>query len=262
MSAHQRPTYRDGNSTADRALTILQMFSANRTRVSATDVADHLGVSRSTAYRYLQTLVGSSFLTEDVAGGFRLGSKVMELAGIARRSHGLSEMVLPAMRKLADRLHETVLLTKRIGTAIVCLEREEWTGRNIRLSYERGSQLSYNAGASALILLAWLPEPEVRHLLSSRSLPAYSATTLTEPDAIVQRLAQIRLDGYAVGRGEVDADAMGIAAPVFAPDGAVDAAISVVMLQARADDTHLTEIVKTVVATARALSEELSLYSA
>lgn len=262
MAATQRPSYREGNSTADRTLTVLQMFSTNRARVSAADVADHLGVSRSTAYRYLQTLVGSTFLTEDLAGGFRLGPKVMELAGIARRSHGLTDMAGPVMRDLVARFQETVLLTKRIGSAIVCLEREEWTGRYIRLSYERGSQLTYNAGASALVLLAWTSEPEVRELLASQPQPVYTPATLTDPDAILERLSQIRADGYAVGRGEVDANAMGIAAPVFAADGTVEAAVSVVMLQAGAEEAHVSEIVTALVAATRALSDELALYSA
>lgn len=262
MASTRRPSYRDGNSTADRALTVLQLFSYAHTRISATEVADHLGSSRTTAYRYLQTLVGAGFLAEDAASGFRLGPRVMELAAVARRGHGLSEMALPVMRELADRFHETILLTRRIGNAIVCLEREEWTGRHIRISYDRGSQLSPNAGASAMILIAWTPEAEVRNLLAVQPLPAYTPATLSTPEAIIARLASIRSDGYAIGRGEVDRDAVGIAAPVFDDVGLVQAAVSVVMLQARADDAHLAAIVNALVHACRELSDTLALHSA
>ena len=65
--------YRERNSTADRALVILGLFTEDRLQISANDVAEALGSARSTAYRYLQTLVAASFLEEAPGGGFRLG---------------------------------------------------------------------------------------------------------------------------------------------------------------------------------------------
>lgn len=260
--ADDRKTYRDGNSTADRALTILSLFSESKSAVAAAEVAEHLGVTRSTAYRYLQTLVGSAFLQEDPGHGFRLGTRVLELARIARRGHGLSDLALPVMKSLAGKFHQTALLTRRIGSTVVCLEREEWSGQYVRLSYERGSQLSINAGASALTLLAWLPEEEARSLLSQESLVRYSDKTLTSVDAIVERLSRIRSEGHAVTWGEVDADAMGIAAPIFDQDGTVAAALSFVLLQSRLPDGDLPRMVEGIKDAAEEISSSLSLYAA
>jgi len=256
-----RRSYRDGNSTADRALTILQMFDEGRPRISASEVADHLTVSRSTAYRYLQTLVRSEFLAEEPGIGFRLGAKVMELARLARRGYGLSEMAQPIMRHLAAQFHETVLLTKRIGATIVCLEREEWPGQYVRLSYERGSRLSLNAGASAWVLLAWLTDDEVRDLVASEALQTYTSASLTNPDDILKRLDRIRTDGYSVARGELDRDAIGIAAPIFSGDGQVCGGLSIVTLQSRLASETVPEVVQAVVDSAQHLSREMTTYS-
>ncbi|MFV4914284.1 IclR family transcriptional regulator [Microbacterium lacticum] len=261
LATDRKGGYRDGNSTADRALTILLMFSDQRSQISANDVADHLGVSRSTAYRYAQTLVNLEFLVEDPGNGFRLGSKVMELARIARRSYGLSDMALPIMRELSAEFRETVLLTRRVGPAILCVEREEWPGQYIRLSYERGSRLSLNAGASAYILLAWLPESLVRNLLGAEELRSYTSKSLTEPDAILERLRQIRSDGYCVAQGEVDPDAIGIAAPVFDGAGDVCAGLSMVTLRSRLPDAALTSATARLVAGAQQLTELVSSFS-
>lgn len=241
MSAttERRGGYRDGNSTADRALTILLMFSDDRRQISAYDIADHLNVSRSTAYRYAQTLVNSEFLTEDPGSGFLLGPKIMELARIARRSYGLSDIALPIMRSLAAEFRDTVLLTRRVGPAILCTEREEWPGQYIRLSYERGSRLPLNAGASAYILLAWMPEDLVRTLLAAEDLRKYTPNSLTDPDAIIGRLQQIRADGYCIARGEVDPDVIGIAAPIFDAGGDVCAGLSMVTLASRLTDSDI-----------------------
>jgi len=200
-------------------------------------------------------------LVEESGNGFRLGPKVMELARIARRSHGISDMAVPVMRQLASELHETVLLTKRIGPTIVCLEREEWPGQYIRLSYERGSRLSLNAGASALVLLAWMPDDEARGLLDSQTLQSYSANTLTSTGAILERLHEIRELGYSVARGEVDAEAMGIAAPIFDADGQVTAALSIAMLQSRLPKGRQSSVVGQVRAAAARLTEEVRSYT-
>jgi DNA-binding IclR family transcriptional regulator len=246
--------YRDRNSTADRALTILGMFSDDRLHITAPEVADALGCAISTAYRYVQTLVSTSFLEEAPGGGFRLGLRVMELARLARRSYGISDLALPVMQALAAELGETVLLTRRVDDVVVCVERCGGADQLIRLSYERGSRLPINAGASALVLLAWLPEDELRKLLARQDLQQFTKSTLTDTDALVKRANQIRADGYSVTVAEVDPDATGIAAPVFDDNGEVTAALSVVAMRRRMPRDRL----KVTVAAVRAAAEKLS----
>jgi DNA-binding IclR family transcriptional regulator len=112
--------------------------------LSGAEISERLGVARSTGYRYLQSLVGSGFI-EECRGGFQLGPRLFELARLARRGIGLSEIARPVMRELAAQAGESVLLTRRSGAAVVCLEMEEAT-HPIRLSYERGHILPINAG--------------------------------------------------------------------------------------------------------------------
>jgi len=224
--------YRDRNSTADRALTVLNLFTEQRLTLSATDVATELGVARSTGYRYLESLVATHFLEEAPGGGFRLGMRVLELARLARRGFGLAEVARPIMRALAEEHGQTVLLTRRSGASIVCIERDEPADQYVRLSYEVGTLLPLNAGASALVLLAWLPEPELRALLGGR-LERFTDRTVTDVEALVERLSTIRRDGYAVTYGEVDPSAIGVAVPLFDDAGHVEAGLSIVALRDR-----------------------------
>lgn len=251
--------YRDRNSTADRALTILEMFSETHLSVSAVEVAQELGVARSTAYRYLQSLVSREFLEESPTGGFRLGLRVLELSRLARRGYGLSEVAAPRMRRLCERFEQTVLLTRRVGTTVMCLEREIFPGQLVRLSYERGSQLPLTAGASALVLLAWLPEEETRQLLESAPRPRFTEHTLTAVDDLMARLRQIREDGYSISEAEVDPDAMGMAAPIFDHAGEVVAGLSIVALGGRVNAEQVTEMVLALQETTQEISRTLAL---
>ncbi|MHC3475206.1 IclR family transcriptional regulator [Streptomyces sp. 7R007] len=250
-------SYRERNSTADRALDILTMFDDVHLVVSGAAVAERLGVARSTAYRYLQSLVTGRFLEEAPGGGFRLGLRVLEIARVARRSYGLSEVAVPSMESLAEEVHETVLLTRRTGGLVVCVDRAEST-RAVRISYERGSALPINAGASALVLLAWSPDDEVRGLLQNAELRRFTSATLTDVDALMERLGRIRRIGYSVTRGELDPDVVGIAAPIRDENKQVVAAVSVAALASRVYPEAETEIAQKVLATAQEISERMA----
>ncbi len=260
MSGSPSPSaaYRDRNSTADRALDILLMFSDSSPVISGAEMADRLGVARSTAYRYLQSLVGSRFLEEAPGGGFRLGLRVLEVARVARRSYGLSEVAMPVMTRLAEQVQETVLLTRRAGDLVVCVDRAEGGRRAVRISYERGSTLPINAGASALVLLAGLPDDPARTLLASTELRRFTPATLTDVDQLLRRLADIRADGYALTRGEVDHDVVGIAAPVRDSSGEVVAAVSVAALVTRIGPDTEPRVVSEVQEAAREITDRLA----
>lgn len=251
--------YRERNSTADRALDILLMFTDTQSVISGSAVADRLGVARSTAYRYLQSLVSNRFLEEAPNGGYRLGLRILEIARLARRSYGLSDIALPAMTALADAVRETVLLTRRVGDLVVCVERAEAEAQPVRISYEVGSSLPINAGASALVLLAWSLPDETRPLLAAAHLRRFTSATLTDVDAVMARLDQIRQAGYSVTRAELDPEVLGIAAPIRDDHDRVVAALSVAALASRVTIASEGAIAERVLAVARQISEKLTL---
>jgi DNA-binding IclR family transcriptional regulator len=228
MTGQRASGYRERNSTADRALDVLDMFDEDHTVVGGVEVATRLGVARSTAYRYLQSLVGARFLEEAPGGGFRLGLRLMDLGRLARGISGLPEIAAPVLVALAAETGETALLTCRKGDFIVCLDRAESRDRRVRISYERGTVLPINAGASATVLLAWSDPDEVRKLLASRR----PGITPADPEELIARMERVRADGYAVARTELDPDLVSIAAPIRC-NGKVVASVSVAAVASR-----------------------------
>lgn len=250
---------RGSNSTADRALMILGMFSDDRATITASEVGSSLAIGRSSAYRYLQSLAAAQFLEAAPGGGFRLGLRILQLARVARRSYGLSAVALPAMKSLSERYQLTVLLTKRVGEAIVCLEREEAPTQQLRLSYERGTLLPINAGASALVMLAALPRSEVLQLVHRAPLRKITGTTVSDLDGLMERLAVVKRNGYCISYGEVDEDMVGIAVPIADPGGDVVAGLSVVGLQSRIPEPLRMELVGALLSAAAAINATNSL---
>jgi DNA-binding IclR family transcriptional regulator len=252
---------REGNSTADRALAILEMFSHERPVLSARELAAGLGVARSTAYRYLQTLVSAGYLREGADGGFQLGGKIVELAEVARGRYHLVDLATPRMRGVAERFGQTVLLTKLVAGTILCVEQEDPPAQFVRLSYRRGGQMAFNAGASALVCVAWLDAGRLDTLLREHPLTAISASTITDESAFRARLAAVREDGYVVTRGEVDVEGMGIGVPVFDSTGAVIAGLSVVGLQTRIAEDDVPRIISALREASAGVTAGLDLYA-
>ncbi|MEV0074063.1 MULTISPECIES: IclR family transcriptional regulator [unclassified Amycolatopsis] len=258
-AGNRSTTYRDKNSTADRALDILGMFATERLRIRSADVAGELGVARSTAYRYLSTLHRAGYLEDDPQGGFRLGQKVFELARLARSSYGLSAVALPIMERIAAEIGETVLLTRRSGAQVVCLEKAEPPENRVRLSYQRGTVLPLNAGASAWVLIAWEPPDECERLLAEHPFTELTSASVVSPSDVAARLGDIRNAGFAVTRGELDPDAIGIAAPIRDDQGKVVAGLSVVSINRRVPADRETELVEAVLKSAGELSTRIAL---
>lgn len=247
--------YRERNSTSDRTLDILTMFSDERPVVRAADVIERLGVARSTGYRYLQTLTSTGFL-EDTGNGYRLGLKVFELAHIARQAHSPEEIIRPALERLARDTGGTALLTRRSGVRVYCVERAEPPQRHLQLSYERGKALTLNAGAVGQVLLAWESPEVIEDLLARADLPAYTAHTLTTVAQMTTRLAAIREEGLAVCENEVDLDTVNIAAPVWQA-GRVTAGIGIVVVGAQIEPDVLQRHILRVRQTAEIVSERM-----
>lgn len=252
-----RARSRGGNTTADNAVDVLLLFSEKRPLLSAAEVSELLDMPRSTTYRYLRTLRSSGLLEEDDGGGYRLGPRILQLARVARQDHGLHEVALPVMRDLAARTQEAVLLTRRLGTQVICVERVEST-HPVRLSYERGHVLPVHAGASAKVLLAFSEPSEIDLVLAGPDeLPRFTDRTVTDPAALRAQLSLIRERGYAVSDGEVDVGVRGVAAPVFDHNGRLAAGLSVAGPSFRLTDEVSTAVVVAVREAAARISERL-----
>lgn len=260
MPVDARPSgYRERNSTVDRTLAILDLFTIHRSSWSASAIAGELGVARSTAYRYLQTLVSAGYLMEVRGSGFQLGARLLELAHVARRGFRIVDAARPELAGLAARFRHTALLTRRIGDAIVCLDRAEPQGEHLRISYEPGTVLPVNAGASALVLLAWLPEAELSRIIDLNPLRPFTPSTVTSRDALTRRLARIRSLGYDVSLSEVDPELIGIATPVRGRSEEIVAAVSVVGMQSRLPPESREELTAALLAVSSRLGNVFTL---
>jgi DNA-binding IclR family transcriptional regulator len=209
------PTY----SSPERVLDMLIAFAEPDTPHSVHSIARAFGTSRSSTYRYLQMLRKRALIEEEegLPGHYRLGRRVADIARGLRAVTDVVTVAEPIMRALTAETGETTLLTRQLGSRVVCAACVE-SPQAVRISFEPARDLPLHAGSTARVHLAFLAASEIARLLS-RPLERLTARTLTDPAAVRQDLAAIRRRGYAISEGEIDADVRSISVPVLAPRG-------------------------------------------
>jgi DNA-binding IclR family transcriptional regulator len=113
----------NGVASLDRALAILSAFRPEDEHVSLADLARRTTFYKSTILRLLATLERRRYVVRLASGTYRLGPAVLHLGMTYQRSFRLEDHVLPAMRKVSKRTHESVSFYMHEGSARVCLFR-------------------------------------------------------------------------------------------------------------------------------------------
>ena len=213
------PTLREArySQSLERGLAILSCFTPKRPVLGIADIADDLGMSRSTTHRYVITLLALGYLEQGASRKYRLGLRVADLGMSALNSMGLREHAHPYLEELRQRSSYTISLAVLDGPEILYVDRARsfrrghgQAGPDVRV----GSRLPAHSTAMGKLLLANLPEPDQRELLSAMKLGKSAPNTLTTKKALKDELAEVLDANFAVGNEELAKDLYCIAAPV------------------------------------------------
>lgn len=242
----------------ERAVQILTLLSDGRPR-TLTEISEEIGFSNSTAFRLLVTLANHHLVERDPKDGrYRLGLRCLELARAYHDSSDLRRIALPELEKLRDETGETVHLAILDEMEVVYLEKLHGHHAIGLMSSRVGARLPAYCTGLGKILLAYANPDEVRNHFAQRGLQRFTSETITDVSTLMHHLEQVRLNGYALDRGEHEAEVRCVAAPIFDADGKVVAAISVSGPASRMDpiEDNRTLIERTL-QVARAISAKL-----
>jgi len=193
------------------------------------DIADELGMSRSTTHRYVITLVALGYLEQGASRKYRLGLHVTDLGMSALNSTGLREHSQPYLEELRQRTSYTANLAVLDGPEILYVGRARSfrRGQNkIDLGLAPGSRLPVHCTAMGKLLLAHLPANTQRELIDEMKLTKRGPNTITSKKALRSALEGVREDGLAVNDEELAPGLLSIAVPVRCESGEVRAALN------------------------------------
>jgi len=245
-----------GNSTADRAIDILLLFSEERPVWSAAELAAHFAMPRSTAYRYINSLRSYALIADDKSGSYRLGPRIFPLARVAKTTTSILSVSAAELHRLNDLYGEAVSLYQRVGDQIISLEHLE-SHHPVRITYPRAQMLPWPATASAKVLLAFADRADQEAIFRLIEPVRYTSRTITSRKALLKVLAKIRHDGYAFSDEECEEGVRAVAAPIFVRS---EAPFNVTLsgLTFRLKDERIPEIAAAVRSTAANISAAIA----
>jgi IclR family pca regulon transcriptional regulator len=216
------------SQSLERGLAILCCFSPERPVLGIAELAQELGMSRSTTHRYVITLAALGYLEQGRNRKYRLGLRVTGLGLSAMSGTGLREHAHNDLEELCQRTGFTIALAVLDGPEILVLDRLRGARPTLHGSEPGigpGSRLPAHCTAGGKLLLAALPEPAQRELIGELALEKYGPNTVRSKAALRRELAQIRQDALAVDDQELRAELLAIAAPVRCDTGDTVAAV-------------------------------------
>lgn len=242
---------------ADRVMKVLDCFTAETPELRLTDLSERLGISKASLLRIVSTLETGSYLTRDPeTKRYRLGVRLFHLGMIVRHQMDLRAVAQPELQHLAAVTGETAALFVPDPLGPICIDVVQ-SSRAMRVYAQLGSRMPWNAGTSPKVILAYLPEEEQERILERGQFERFTEHTVTEPDRIREILREIRRRGYHVGVRDLDADALGIGAPIFDDTGHIAGAISVAAPVVRLPEAEIGPMVELVRKTTTEISRLL-----
>lgn len=237
--------------SVERALDVLLCFAGEPHGLGVTQIADKVGLYKSTVHRILAALEAKGFVRQDpVTGRYLLGLKALELASVYLTSGDVPAVAYPEMQLLRDRAQETVSLYVRDGLERVRVQRAEGP-LTVRRVVGLGERLPLYLGASGKVLLGWLPAPE-RTAILEQILPAGF-----DRAALEAGIAQAVRQGWAVSVEEREPGAASVAAPVLDRMGRCIAALAISGPVGRFDDDSAPRLGRIVQESAHAIGLKL-----
>lgn len=211
---------------AERTLDILLAFLREGRGLGISELSRAVGLPKATVHRLVTVLVTRGFLERDPATAqYRIGLTLFRLGNLFLAQAHIRQIALPVIHELARITGETANLNVVIDRRRVCIEKTEST-HDIRHAVELGRPLPLYAGASGKVLLAYLPDEEIRAVLAE-GLRRLTARTVASAQRLRRDLAEIRRRGYAVSSDERVEGASAVSAPVRDGTGRVVAGLTI-----------------------------------
>jgi DNA-binding IclR family transcriptional regulator len=190
---------------------------------TVTELSNELDMPKSTIQVYLNTLTANKFVVQD-GSTYQIGLRFLEYG----MQTLLREPIFPTVKSKVEDMAEATgelaaCFVEELNEAVYIYGKEG--DQAIRTELAMGDRDGLHCTASGKAILAYLPEEQIREILSQNPLEERTPHTITDPDALRDELTEIRERGYAYSDGESIEGVRSVAAPVLL-DGRVLCSIS------------------------------------
>lgn len=242
------------NSVVHNVIDVLRCFSSGKPLVGVTEIADHVGLHKSSVSRLLTTLESEGWVEQDSATRkYQLGLGLIAIAGPLLANLNVRKVAYPYLQELAQSSQETTVLAVWEESSAVTVEQIA-SDRTIKHTSPLGARYASTGSASVQIFLADMEPRVVRSLIGEGNTRLQEGWTHSD---LEERLQTVRDRGYAINLRETFEDEVGIAAPVYDHRKKVVATVLIAAPAYRVNDAAADSLIQQCVATAAKISTRM-----
>jgi IclR family KDG regulon transcriptional repressor len=252
----------DLDNSPEQVSSVLKVFGilqalGEQKKIGVTELAQRLMMSKSTVYRFLQTMKSLGYVNQEgETDKYALSLKLFELSAKSLEHRDLIQIADNQMHRLGKLTKETLHLGALDEDAIVYLHKVD-SEYNLRMYSRIGRRCPLYSTGLGKIMLAWLPEAEIRQLLANVTFESFTPHTLTDIEALLVELAQVRIDGYAQDNEENEQGLLCYAVPIYNRMGRITTGLSLSLPLVRFTQEKQTELIALLHEAARNISIEM-----
>lgn len=240
----------------DRALTIIEALAGEKDGLGVTEIANRVGLHKSTVHRLLSALGERNYVEQRTGGAYRLGMKLVELSSLYLNQVELKTEAQPYLRKLLQLTKQPVHLATLDGLEIIYIDKIE-SIHSIRMYSQIGRRSPALCTATGKALLSGLPDAELCEKIRSTRLPTYTSRSITDPEQLISEIRMVRQRGWSKDDQEHEPGIRCIGAPIYDYRGHIIAAVSTSGLKQILTPSRDEEIAGLVMDAAHSISQRM-----
>lgn len=220
-SPHKTPKV---DSTLSKGLIILEALAKSRAPKGVSELARELELTKSNAFRLLQTLTTLGYVVQTEDKLYRASLKTWQVGRSVVDNFNIREIAAPAMELLSQKTGETIYLAVPEGLSVVYVDKIEST-QPIRSWNSIAGNAPIHAAATGKAILS-ANYGKYRGRLEG-NLTKYTENTLVTIQALDADVLATRKRGFAIDDGEYRAQIHSYGAAILLPNGGGIAALGV-----------------------------------
>jgi IclR family pca regulon transcriptional regulator len=192
-----------------KGLRVVESFSDERTRLTATEAGQRAGLTRTAARRYLVSLVHFGYAETDgkyywlLPRVLRLGQSYLEAARLPR-------LVQPFLQRLSMHTGETANLSVLDGHEVVYLVRSN-SPRIVSIGFHAGARMPAHVVSPGYVILSTFSKARLDAWIGAHEFGHFTPQTITEPARFRDSVQSARQLGYCLASQYINLGLCGLA---------------------------------------------------
>lgn len=241
--------------TVDRALSILEMIAEKP--MSQKDLEIETGLNRTTLSRLLFTLADRKYIRKDeTSGRYKIGLKVVEIGSVMLNQIELKTEALPHLRELTQNMGRVCHMGILSQGEVVYIEKLEPL-TSIRMFSGIGKRVPVHSTSLGKALLMDKSKDEIIDIVGEKGMSRFTDNTFGNTKDFINEMQKVKNQGYAIDNQENESGIYCVAAPITDYRNRVIAAISTTGKDNSFVDDSNSEIIQSVINTARTISKKM-----